>query len=131
MRASTHILRSAMVLGAAAAFVWAGAALAQQGSYGEGRGAAPPGESAASQFGKEDLQAFAEAQQEVQKVGERYRSKLGQGEDPETRMELREQMQEELAEAVRSAGLEVGTYNAIANAAQNDPAVARKIEELR
>lgn len=149
-RNQSRIVRSALAFVAALGLVGAGAAFAQQesyergspsserggegssGSYGDPRAESPGGESAASQFAQEDLQAFAEARQEVEKIGERYRSELGGGQqEPEARMETRKAMQEELVEAVRSSGLEIGAYNEIANAVANDPALARKVEELK
>lgn len=128
---------------AAAALFLAGPALAQQGSPpGQGQQGSPPGQqgqqgtppgqggTSAADFTDSQLESFAAAQDEVQKVGQEYQQKVRNA-DPQEMAAIRQEMNEEMAEAVRGSGLDIGTYNEIASASQSDPALAEKIESLR
>ena len=73
---------------------------------------------------EEELDQVAEAYVEVTQIREKYQMELRDVTDPAEAMELQQQAEREMIEAVEAKGLDVQTYNQVMEAAQVD-------EELR
>lgn len=129
------IRKHVTVLVGALALAGSGAAAAQgaQGGYGQ-QGQQNPAQQApqgAEDFSDEELESFAEAQQEVSAISKDFEGKIQDTEDPAEMAEMRQEANQEMVEAVQSAGLEPAKYNAIANAVRADPELAEKIEGMQ
>ena len=108
----TRILATAAT---AFALALAPAAYAQDEGFDAGDPAAAP-ESASEQFSDSQIAGFVNALGEVQKI--QADSSL----DAESK-------QTQMVTAIEAAGLDIETFNAIANASQTDPALKQKIDE--
>lgn len=108
-------------------------AYAQQAPQ-QGQQSAPPtggGQGAQQQIdvSDEDVKNFAAAQSEVQSVREDYSGKLRDVEDTEKAREVQAEMQEEMLQAVKDAGLSARKYNEISQAAMQDNELRQRIED--
>lgn len=128
----TSTFRGAGILGALA-LAASGGALAQGGGYGGGDyNQAPPQQQQAQQdFSEHELEAFAEAQPAIESISEEYASRLNEVEDPQKAAELRQEVNQEMVAAVTDTGIDVGTYNAIAQAMTQDPELAERVESMQ
>lgn len=90
----------------------------------------PPAGEAAQDFTESELESFAAAQEEVSQITQEFQRDTQGVQDPTKMMELRKEANQELTQAVRNSGLDPATYNAIASAVQQDPALAAKIENM-
>lgn len=77
------------------------------------------------------LQAFAQASLEVEQVIVEWTPRIEEAGEGEEANELRAAANQEIAEAVRSNGIEIETYNQIYQLAQADPEVASQIQQYR
>lgn len=84
----------------------------------------------ATNFSDEQLQQFASAAQEIAMVSEEYSQRLGQAEGEAAQQAVRQEADSKMVEIVQNSGLDVETFNAIGQAAQNDPALAERIQQL-
>lgn len=82
-------------------------------------------------FTQEELQAFASATLEVERVQAKWQPQLAEEENADEVNALRRQAIEEMADAVRGEGLSVGQYNGIQAAAQQNPELMETIMEYR
>jgi hypothetical protein len=87
-------------------------------------------EAGSASFSEAQLQSFAQAQNAVDAIREKYQEQLRSA-DPAELGFIQQQMDQEMVDVVQRSGLDVATYNEIVYAAQADPEVARKIEEMR
>ncbi len=142
---SMRILKVAVISIAAGAMSVAYAQQApQQGSGGGGGGGAAGGgqqqQSAPPQAGggqsgpdldlsDSDVEKFAKAQNEVQSVREDYSGKLRNVEDTEKAREIQAEMQEEMLQAVKDAGMDAQKYNQVSQAAMQDEELRKRIED--
>lgn len=142
---SIRILKVAVISIAAGAMSVAYAQQApQQGSGGGGGGGAAGGgqqqQSAPPQAGggqsspdldlsDSDVEKFAKAQNEVQSVREDYSGKLRNVEDTEKAREIQAEMQEEMLQAVKDAGMDAQKYNQVSQAAMQDEELRKRIED--
>jgi len=124
-RSTRLVTRTAALALAAALFLAGPAAFAQEA----GQSGMQSGSQAAPDFAASDLESFVDAQGKVREVGMKYQEKV-KGADPQQMGAIRQEMNQEMVEAVRSSGLDVQTYNEIANAAQSDPELAEKIQGM-
>lgn len=99
-----------------AAFMVSPAVVAENGSGGR--------------FGQQNLETFLEARAEVLNVQKEYSSRLQSVEDDQEVADLQAEVREKMVMVVQDAGLSVDEFNRIAQAAQNDPDVAAKLESL-
>ncbi len=119
--------------------LFSSAAMAQQ-SYGgqgqaqgqgQGYGAAQNASQPAPQnFDDETLKNVAAASAELNDIQREYASKLENVKDQEKAMELQKKTNEKMIEAVKSNGIEVATYNAVAQQMRDDAALRGKIEKM-
>lgn len=85
----------------------------------------------AADVSDEDLEKFAQAEENVRTVQEDYSTQLQEAEDPNKQQELQQQANEEMRSAVSDAGLDVQTYNEISMAIQQDSELRQRYEELQ
>ncbi|MBM9537032.1 DUF4168 domain-containing protein [Desulfobulbus alkaliphilus] len=114
-----------------------GTALAQQG-YGEqgyggdaGQGPAgtPPAHTA-QDFSDDQLHQFVAANSEVRDIRNDYTEKLEGIQDQAEAVEIHQEMNDKMVEAVNGVGLDVGTYNAIANQVSFDTHLKGRVDQL-
>ncbi len=77
------------------------------------------------------VEAFAMASLKVEKLNKKWAPRLADAEGQDEVQTLREEATTEMTEAVQSSGLSVEDYNKIYRAAQQDQALASRIQELR
>jgi hypothetical protein len=88
----------------------------------------PPAQQA--EFSQSQLESFASAVLEVQEIRSKWQTQLQGTENAEKAQELQAQAGAEMVSAVEEKGLTVETYNAIATAARDNPALADRIGKL-
>lgn len=102
----------------------AGEAVAQQQQPAEQPPVQPPAEQQTmppAEVNEEQLEAFADAALDVQRVQQEFSAELQQVDDPERIEELQMQAHEQAAQAVEDKGLTIEEYNTILQAANADP----------
>jgi hypothetical protein len=77
------------------------------------------------------LQSFAAATLEVERLNQEWADRIAAAENPEEQQALRNQALEQMASAVREEGLSVSEYNAIVEVVQADPEVAETVDQYR
>lgn len=82
------------------------------------------------EFSQSQLESFASAVLEVQEIRSKWQTQLQGAENAEKAQELQAQAGAEMVSAVEEKGLTVETYNAIATAARDNPALADRIGKL-
>lgn len=87
----------------------------------------PQQQAPAQSVSDEQLQVFAVALLEVQKVAQEYSPRIQQSQDQGGAQKLQEEAQEKMAEAVQAKGLSVEQYNQMANLVESDPAAREKV----
>jgi hypothetical protein len=104
-----------------------------QGNYGGGA-AQDPAQQQYQQdvqsFDDQTLEKFAVTAVELGKIQNKFAQRLEGVQDQGQAMEVQREMNEEMVQAVEEEGLEVQTYNAIANQMNTNPEVRSKVEEL-
>jgi Domain of unknown function (DUF4168) len=90
----------------------------------------PPPPSQPPEFSQSQLESFASAVLEVQAIRSKWQAQLQGAENAEKAQELQTQAGAEMVSAVEKKGLTVETYNAIATAARDNPALADQIGKL-
>src|SRR5690606_14828384 len=134
MRRSTMQFRMKQVAALIAATTLSGAVLAegatstpsQQQQNPAMQGATTPGQgadAAAAQVTDQQLESFAEAQEEVEKIRVKYTEKTQGEEDPQKVAEVQQEMQQEMVEVVEEKELDVNTYNRIAQLLPQSPSL--------
>lgn len=88
----------------------------------------PPAQQA--EFSQGQLESFASAVLEVQEIRSKWQAQLQGTENAEKAQEFQAQAGAEMVSAVEEKGLTVETYNAIATAARDNPALADRIGKL-
>jgi Domain of unknown function (DUF4168) len=88
----------------------------------------PPGQ--AAEFDRGQIESFASAAREVHQIRSKWQSRLQEPGNADKVQELQSQASAEMRSAVEQKGLSVETYNAIATAARQDPALAERIAKL-
>ncbi|HXV29687.1 MAG TPA: DUF4168 domain-containing protein [Sinorhizobium sp.] len=78
---------------------------------------------------EQKLEAFAVAYLEVDKIRQEYAKKIEASSDAAATDKLKTEASQQMVEAVKTSDISVEEYTAILTAAQNDPAVAQKVQE--
>jgi hypothetical protein len=91
---------------------------------GMGGGAAP------QQFEQETLQSFANASVQLQEIQRDYAARLEGIQEQEKAIELQQQANQEMVATVEEEGLDVQTYNAIANQMNNSPELKATVMDM-
>lgn len=103
----------------------AGGAVAQQNQAPQQQAVTPQQSTVA--LTDANLLKFSVAMDDIQQVGTKYEAKFQNAETPEQAQQIQQQAQSEMVNAVEAAGLTAEEYNAIAQQAQQDEALRKKI----
>lgn len=82
-------------------------------------------------FSEDELQAFAVATLEVEKVQAKWQPQLANAETAKENAAIRQQAIQEMTEVIQGEGLSVDQYNGMHAAVQQNPAVLEKVREYR
>ncbi len=101
--------------------------------YAQGEDHTPAGTATLQQqdFSNEDIEQFAKASKQVSEISNTYSNKIQAAPSPEEAHTLGEEAHKKMVQAVKASGLDVATYNNIAQAATQDPSLRRKIIEAQ
>ena len=78
---------------------------------------------------EQKIEAFAVAYLQVDKVRQEYSAKIGATQDTAAKEKLKTEASQQMVKAVEASPISVEEYTTILTAAQNDPALAKKVEE--
>lgn len=82
-------------------------------------------------FSDEDLEKFAEARTEVDKIRDEYSEELNDVEDDQEKaQQLQEKYAKQMVESIQETGLDVQKYNKISMAMQNDPELKSQVDKM-
>lgn len=95
-----------------------------QPEYADGAETAQP-----QNFDEPTLQKFAEAAVQLGQIQNKFSEQLRDVQDPEQATAIQREMGEEMVQAVQAKGIEVETYNAIANQISADPEMRTDMEQ--
>ena len=101
---------------------------AQQSGAPQGSVTTQPQAVDSSQFSDSDLQKFVAASQKVAVISQDYAPKLQQAEDPTEQQKVLEEADQKMISAVEKEGISVDQFLMINQAAQQDPALAQRIQ---
>lgn len=87
-------------------------------------------EQQAAEFSEEQLETFVEARQRVIEISQKWQDRLNNADTQEELTSAQQAAQEEMVDAVRDQGLSVDDYNLIADAAQQDPELMDRLNEM-
>ena len=83
------------------------------------------------EFTQQEIQSFARASLEVDRLNQVWIPRLQQAETQVEAEALRSEAVSEIVEAIEAEGIELETYNAIIEEAQTNPDFAQEIDEYR
>ena len=118
------------ILFAAALALTAGPAMAQPGYGGGDAGQGAAQQPAQQDFDEQTLDKFASASVELGKIQQEFSQKLEGVQDREKAMTLQREMNEKMVQVVQDKGIDVQTYNAVANQLGADPELKSKIDKM-
>lgn len=102
-----------------------------QSDYGSGNAAQEGSQQPAKQdFDEQTLEKFASASAALGEIQEEYSQKLKNVQDREKAMNMQREMNEKMVQVVQDKGIDVQTYNAIANQLSADPELKSKIDKM-
>jgi hypothetical protein len=78
---------------------------------------------------QQDLQIFAVAAVEVQRISDDYQTKFAAADTPHERQKIQQEATDRMTKAVEEKGMTVSQYNDVARVAQTDTDVAEQISE--
>ncbi|MFP3981552.1 MAG: DUF4168 domain-containing protein [Desulfobacterales bacterium] len=81
-------------------------------------------------FKDEDLEKFAGAQDKVDEIRKEYSDELSQVEDQDKARDLQDKYSKKMVESIKDEDLSVEKYNKISRAAQSNPDLNKKIDEM-
>lgn len=87
-------------------------------------------EQQAAEFSEEQLETFVEARQRVIEISKKWQDRLNNADSQEELTSAQQAAQEEMVDAVKDQGLSVDDYNLIADAAQQDPELMDRLNEM-
>ncbi|MEX0618638.1 MAG: DUF4168 domain-containing protein [Pseudohongiellaceae bacterium] len=118
-----------LIAAAGLALVVSSGANAQQ--QGQPQGQPPPAQQQPQvELDEQTLSQFANALGSVTEIQVEYSESIGATQDPEEAQELQQEAQTKMVEAVEEAGLDVQTYNMIAQQMSADPELQQRIQEM-
>ena len=82
-----------------------------------------------SNISRQELETFAVAAVEVQRISDDYQLKFSASATPQEREQIQREATDKMAQAVEGKGMTVDQYNEVARTAQADPHVAEQINE--
>lgn len=78
---------------------------------------------------QQELQTFASAAVEVQRISDDYQLKFAASNTPQEREKIQREATDKMTQAVTDKGMTVDQYNDVARTAQTDAQVAEQINE--
>jgi len=78
-------------------------------------------------FSDDQLKRFASAHEQVEKVRERYQAQITQAASPVLAQQITQQGNLAMAQTIQAQGLDVATYNRIAQATREDEGLRKRI----
>ena len=94
-------------------------------------GFAPHTQAQQPDFSNEQLESFAAAAEAVDTIAMKYGSQAQNVQSRQEALQLREEAQSEMVDAVQNEGLSVETYTAIGQEAQRNPKLIQRIRQLQ
>ncbi len=82
-------------------------------------------------FSNEQLKSFAAAAEAVNTINLEYGNRAHKAESQQEALQLREEAQSEMVNAVQDEGLSVETYSAIGHEVQRNPKLLQRIQQLQ
>lgn len=76
------------------------------------------------------LEQFADALGTITEIQTEYSASIGATQDPQEAQSLQQEAQTKMVEAVQEAGLDVETYNVIAQQLAADPELQQRVQDL-
>lgn len=90
----------------------------------------PDSSGAATAVSDQQIEAFAVAYLQVDKIRQEYSAKIGATSDATAKQQLQTEASKQMVQAVKtSPGMSVEEYKAILTAAQTDPALGKKVQD--
>lgn len=122
---------SQLLAGTLGAAMLAGAGLADVHAQQQQPPPQPPQQQPAmpSQLSQAQIESFADAALEVQQVQQEYDAQVQSAENPEELEQLQQQAQQDAQQAIEDQGMSLDEYNAILQAANQDPQLYAMIVE--
>lgn len=123
----------AAAIGLGAGAFAAAPAFAQQGQQGQ-QGYAPQQQQStakSSDFSDAQVKKFSQAQQNVQKIAQKWQDKIQNASDKEAAMKYRQKASQSMVKAVKKTGLSVSDYNKISRAAATDQDLVKRIQQAQ
>lgn len=124
-----HIICITGIVAFGLATLTAAPAIAQ--TQGSQAGQLPFATRPAQNFSQEQLQNFADASAEVSSIQQAAKQKLQQTESKKARLQIFNQAQRKMWDAIRDSGLTLQEYNRINRAAQSNPQLAQQIQQMQ
>ncbi|MBS3754390.1 MAG: DUF4168 domain-containing protein [Desulfobacterales bacterium] len=81
-------------------------------------------------FNKKELKQFANARGEVDEIRKEYSEELSQVEDQDEARQLQDKYSKQMVQSIKKEGLTVQKYNKISRAAQSNPELNQKINQM-
>ncbi|TCU27889.1 uncharacterized protein DUF4168 [Rhizobium azibense] len=90
----------------------------------------PESKGAAATVSDQKIEAFAVAYLQVDQLRQEYSAKIGATKDTAAKQQLQTEASKQMVQAVEaSPGISLDEYNSILTAAQNDPALVKRVQE--
>ena len=108
--------------------------LASGAAFAQGEAQAPTTPQAAPQtveISEAAVDKFIDVQQKVESIRGEYVELLQQAKDQQAAIEIQQEAQQKMVEKVEESGMEVQQYNLIAQAAQRDPDIQKRIKDAQ
>jgi GTP1/Obg family GTP-binding protein len=92
---------------------------------------APHAQAQQQDFSNEQLKSFAAAAEAVTTIGMEYGNRVQKVQSQQEALQLREEAQSKMVNAVKGEGLSVETYSAIGHEAQKNPKLRQRILQMQ
>lgn len=90
-----------------------------------------PAQAQSQQFSEQQLEAFVVSLEEIRMISGRLQEQAQNASSQEEVEQLRQQANDQMVDAIQRAGLDVETYNAIAQEMRTDEQLAQEIQEIQ
>ncbi|MBS3809411.1 MAG: DUF4168 domain-containing protein [Desulfobacterales bacterium] len=81
-------------------------------------------------FSEKELEKFADAKSKVDQIRKEYSEELKQVEDQKKASQLQDKYSRQMVQSIKEEGLTIREYNNISSAAQSDPELREKINQM-
>ena len=109
------------------ALIAAAPAIAQEEGYSDPAAAGTQ----KTNYDESDLKQFVEAQEAINGIRDEYITKIENTDSQEKAQSLQMEANDQMAESIDDAGLDIPTYNAIATAYNSEPEVRERVDALK